>query len=151
MIPHEKELAKQLADKPFTFFAINTDRGSDVPQRLEKEGITWTNVMEGRTGGPIAKRWNVNAYPTIFVLDHKGEFESAKPTDHELSKGGNAILVEYDSPTGGDAVVRIYWRSVDVDREAIHIRSEWVQRRAIASTLPFFGHLFLPILSLAIP
>ena len=41
---------------------------------LKKEEITWRSFWNGKEGtmGPIAKKWNVHAWPTLYVLDHKG-------------------------------------------------------------------------------
>jgi hypothetical protein len=39
---------------------------------LVKEGITWTNFIDGSTDGPISSSWNVHSWPTIYILDEKG-------------------------------------------------------------------------------
>jgi len=39
---------------------------------LEKNKITWRQAVLGTTGGELAKRWNVQGWPTIYILDAKG-------------------------------------------------------------------------------
>lgn len=39
---------------------------------LAREGITWRQAIDGDTSGPWATKWNVNGWPTIYVLDAKG-------------------------------------------------------------------------------
>jgi hypothetical protein len=73
-LPHIKELATSHKDKPFAVVGINSDSGdrSDLQKRLEGEGITYRNALEGSTSGPIATAWNVRGWPTLYVLDGNG-------------------------------------------------------------------------------
>jgi len=73
-VPREKALVKRLKDRPFVLLGINSDSDRDkLKTRMEKEGITWRSWWDGgKTGGPIATRWDVHAWPTIIVLDEKG-------------------------------------------------------------------------------
>jgi hypothetical protein len=74
MIPHERALAERLKDKPFTLLGINSDESRSALKKIrDDEKITWPQIYDGTPGqGPIAKRWNVHAWPTIFILDHEG-------------------------------------------------------------------------------
>lgn len=73
MIPHEKEMVKRLADRPFALIGINSDGGQDALRKiLQEQGITWRQVVEGGTSGPLATKWNISGWPSIFILDHKG-------------------------------------------------------------------------------
>jgi hypothetical protein len=74
MYPHERSLVKKLADKPFVLLGVNSDVDrKDLKKVLEKEKITWRSFWDGgSTGGPIATRWAVEGWPTLFVIDHKG-------------------------------------------------------------------------------
>ena len=70
MYPHERSLVKRLAEKPFALVGINSD---DKPETLKeviaKESMTWPSWFDGGTDGPIAKKWNVQGWPTIYVLE----------------------------------------------------------------------------------
>jgi hypothetical protein len=51
--------------------------GADAKQLrqiVEKEKLTWRSFVDaGNAGaGPIAKKWNLSATPTFYLIDHKG-------------------------------------------------------------------------------
>jgi len=72
MIPHERSLVKKLEGKPFALLGINSDQDRfETKRRCRSEGVTWRSWYDG-SGGPIAAAWNVEGWPTIYVLDHKG-------------------------------------------------------------------------------
>ena len=72
MVPHERELVKRLEGKPFAFLGVNVDDTKADLNRAQKDNrMSWRSFFDGRSG-PIGKEWNIKAYPTIFVLDHKG-------------------------------------------------------------------------------
>jgi Thioredoxin-like len=75
MFPHERSLVKKLADKPFVLIGVNsdTDRESLKP-KLEKDEITWRSFWCGKEGtrGAIPTDWNVQGWPTLYIIDHKG-------------------------------------------------------------------------------
>jgi len=65
---------------------------------LEKNRITWRQAADRSTYGPLARRWNVSSWPTIYVLDAKGviRFKNVRGQDleqavlgllHEIEKG----------------------------------------------------------------
>jgi hypothetical protein len=74
MYPHERSLVKKLESKPFALLGINSDRDRDaLKDVLKKEEITWRSFWNGgSTGGPISTEWNVQGWPTLYVIDHKG-------------------------------------------------------------------------------
>ena len=75
MYPYERSLVKRLEGKPFALIGVNSDRDLEkLKPRLEKESITWRSFWDGPSGtsGPIAKRWNIHGWPTIYLIDHKG-------------------------------------------------------------------------------
>ncbi len=74
MYPHERSLVKKLADKPFVLVGINSDSDRDrIKERVKEEKTTWKSFWDGgSTSGPIASAWNVEGWPTLFILDHEG-------------------------------------------------------------------------------
>ncbi len=75
MYPHERSLVEKHKDDPFAIVGINSDKDLEALQpALEKERITWRSFWNGPdgTGGPISKRWNVQGWPTLYVIDAKG-------------------------------------------------------------------------------
>jgi hypothetical protein len=73
MYPHERSLVKRLANEPFALIGVNSDSKERALSALKRENITWRSYWDGgNTKGPIATRWNVRSWPTIYVLDQKG-------------------------------------------------------------------------------
>ncbi len=73
MYPHERSLVERLKDKPFALLGINSDTKERLRKAKKRENITWRSWWDGgSTQGPIATKWGVSGWPTIYVLDHKG-------------------------------------------------------------------------------
>ena len=75
MYPHERSLVKQLSEFPFALVGVNSDPDLDeIRQIVEKEKLTWRSFWNGPDGtdGPISTAWNVQGWPTIFILDQNG-------------------------------------------------------------------------------
>ena len=95
MIPHEKALVERLKDKPFALLGINSDGDAAALRKIIKEqGITWRNAVDGGTDGPIATKWNVQGWPTIYVLDAKGVIRFTEARDEAMDKAVDELLKE---------------------------------------------------------
>jgi hypothetical protein len=95
MLPHEKELVKLLKDQPFALIGINSDGPADkVKKILADNEITWRQAVDGSTSGPLATRWNVHGWPTIFVVDAKGVIRDRDVRDEAMEKSVKKLLAE---------------------------------------------------------
>jgi hypothetical protein len=74
MYPHERSLVTKFQGKPFSILGVNSDSNREqLKEVLAKEKLTWRSFWDGgSTDGPIARRWNVNGWPTVYLIDHKG-------------------------------------------------------------------------------
>ena len=64
------------------------------------------------------------------ILEGEGDLAAIAPAEKiRLNKGENPIIVEYTSPTQGDATMRLYWQSDEFPREQIHPASLSRSRR----------------------
>ena len=74
MYPHERSLVKKYQDRPFALVGVNSDKDREaMKQTVVENELTWRSFWDGgSTEGPIAKAWNVWAWPTIYVTDHEG-------------------------------------------------------------------------------
>jgi len=99
MLPAEKALVKRLEKEPFALIGINTDDDLDkVKGLLEKQGITWRNTWEGPVPagqGPLSRAWEVNQYPTMYVLDARGIVRARDP--EELDKVIDTLVAQAKS------------------------------------------------------
>ena len=73
MIPHETEMVEKLKDKPFALVSVNADEDkADLLAFLKKKEMPWTHWWEGERETGVIKDWNVDSFPTVYVLDAKG-------------------------------------------------------------------------------
>lgn len=73
MYPHERSLVKRMKGKPFVLLGINSDSRARLRATIKREHITWRSWWDGgSTAGPIASKWNVIGWPTLYLIDAKG-------------------------------------------------------------------------------
>ena len=102
MYPHERSLVKRLKDKPFALLGVNSDPKERLKQVVKKENMTWRSWWDGgSTEGPIATKWNVSAWPTIYVLDHKGVIRYKDVREKTLDDAVDALLAELEKDKAG--------------------------------------------------
>jgi len=66
------KLADQISGSPAAIVGINCDHNLNRARAdVETNHVTWRSFSDGRDG-PICSAWNVNSWPTTFVLDRKG-------------------------------------------------------------------------------
>ena len=97
MFPHERSLVKQLADQPFALIGVNSDGDLELARKKKVErNITWRNFWNGENGtaGPIATKWGVKRWPTIYVIDAKGVIRYKNVRNDELDKAITTLLAE---------------------------------------------------------
>ena len=87
MYPHERSLVTKFEGQPFAIVGINSDQDREkIKQICIEKNLTWRSFWDGGgTSGPIATRWNVSGWPTIYLIDHKGVIRSKRrPLDDKL-------------------------------------------------------------------
>jgi hypothetical protein len=95
LVPHERSLVKRLEKKPFAFFGINVDDKRDtVKDVVKKEKISWRSWWD--KGGGICKKYKVEGFPTIYVLDHKGVIRFKDVRKEALDKAVDYLLKEWE-------------------------------------------------------
>jgi thiol-disulfide isomerase/thioredoxin len=94
MIPHEREMVERLKDKPFALISISADeKKKTLTDFLAKENMPWTHWWNGQEGG-IVEDWEVDHFPTIYVLDAKGIIRKKEIRGEELEKAVNELIKE---------------------------------------------------------
>ena len=98
MYPHERSLVKRMAGKPFVILGVNSDPKEKLKEVLKKENMTWRSWWDGgNTGGPIASKWNVSGWPTLYLIDHKGVIRHkwiGSPGDDTMDHSVDALVRE---------------------------------------------------------
>lgn len=70
-IPHEKRLAEKFKNRPFEILGVSRDRElAELKRFLDSEKLPWRNIFDA--DGSVCLRWKVEAYPTFFLIDHRG-------------------------------------------------------------------------------
>ena len=73
-VPHERSLVKRLEGKPFAIVGVNSDKDREAVRKVcADQGITWRSFWDGgSTSGPIAQQWNVQGWPSLYLIDATG-------------------------------------------------------------------------------
>ncbi len=88
---------ERLKEKPFALLGINSDGDAKkVNEILKKEGITWRQAIDGSTEGPLATKWRVRGWPTIYVIDADGVIRYRDARGKQLDKAVEALLKELE-------------------------------------------------------
>ena len=97
MIPHERSLVKQLSDKPFALIGVNSDGEiEDARKAVEELKINWRSFWNGENGtfGPIAVKWNIDSWPTTYLIDAKGIIRYKDARGEDLDKAIEKLMAE---------------------------------------------------------
>ena len=101
MYPHERSLVKRLKDEPFALIGVNSDPKETLQQVIKEKDISWRSFWDGgATSGPIATRWNVTGWPTIYVLDHKGVIRYKNVRGEAMEEAVDTLLAEIEGGSG---------------------------------------------------
>ncbi len=102
-LPHERALAERLKDKPFAVLGVNCDDDKEAAVSATKsERISWPNWHDGAPGaGPIAKRYHIRSFPTLFVIDAQGIIRHKEILGEGLDKAVDQLLNETQPGSGG--------------------------------------------------
>jgi thiol-disulfide isomerase/thioredoxin len=78
MIPHQREMVEKLKDKPFALVSVSADEERQTAvDFVAKTSMPWTHWWNGDKGGMI-DNWDVNAFPTVYIIDAKGTIRYAE-------------------------------------------------------------------------
>ena len=95
--PHERSLVKQLAGQPFALIGVNSDKEIEVAREaVEELNINWRSFWNGEKGtfGPIATKWNINSWPTTYLIDAKGVIRFKDLRDEKLDEAIEKLMAE---------------------------------------------------------
>ncbi len=74
IMPDLKALYRQAAEKNFDIVSVAFDGSlSDVADYVRDENIQWINLFDDRNNSVICKKFKVEAFPTLMLLDENGK------------------------------------------------------------------------------
>lgn len=88
MYPHERKLVKDYDQRPFVLLGVNTDSADALKQLVQDKKVAWRCWADGQKG-PIANEWQVESYPTLYLLDAEGVIRQTyvgRPDEKELEQ-----------------------------------------------------------------
>ncbi len=72
MYPHERSLVSALQGRPFALLGVNTDDELETAKNAVAENnLNWRSWYDG-SRGKIVEQYAIQAFPTIFLVDHTG-------------------------------------------------------------------------------
>ena len=86
-----------MADKPFALIGVNSDDVLDVAREsVKKNDINWRSFWNGEDGtmGPIAVKWSVFSWPTVYLIDAKGIIRHKNLRGAELDEAIMKLMAE---------------------------------------------------------
>jgi peroxiredoxin len=94
MIPHERALVAKLQGRPFKLISLSADdRKETLTGFLEKEKMPWTQMWSGAEGG-FVDQYQIQFYPTIYVLDAKGVIRFKNVRNEAMDEAVETLLKE---------------------------------------------------------
>lgn len=102
-VPHEREIVERLKGRPFALLGVDceADKGK-AREVVDRERMTWPNWYDGAAGeGPIAGRYHIRGYPSVFVLDAKGVIRARHVLGESLDQAVDKLLEEMNQPASG--------------------------------------------------
>ena len=106
MFPHERSLVARLKDEPFALVGVNSDADlAAMKPKFKEEQITWRSFWNGpeATGGPISKEWEIQGWPTLYLIDPEGKICKkwvGSPGDELLDAAIDAALAKAKAKAG---------------------------------------------------
>jgi hypothetical protein len=96
MFPYERSLVKRLEGKPFVLVGVNgDDNDPDLKSKNEKQQITWRSFRNARKDRPsVSDEWNVEGWPTLHLIDHKGILRKKWLLEKEIDEAVNELVKE---------------------------------------------------------
>jgi hypothetical protein len=108
MLPHERSLVERMKDAPFALIGVNSDKNFEEAKKQFADAgpAPWRHFADGSTSGPIATRWNIHGWPTLFVLDAEGKIRQkyvGGPEEATLDQQIDGLVSEAKAAKPADA------------------------------------------------
>lgn len=84
-MPHLRSLVERHREDPFAIVGVNCgDSREDYKKGVRKHGLTWISAYQGEEDAPIAKLYQVEGFPTYYLIDSEGRVAGTGHSSSEL-------------------------------------------------------------------
>ena len=83
--------------------ADETDKREKARKATRDERMDWPSFWDGGYNGPTQARYNIDHYPTVYVLDAKGVIRYIDAEGKDLDRAVDALVRESESGSKRDA------------------------------------------------
>jgi thiol-disulfide isomerase/thioredoxin len=100
MVPHERELVKRMEGRPFALLGVNSDEANDrekARKATREKQMTWPSWWDGGVRGAIQTAYDINHWPTVYVLDSQGNIRYFDVRGKDLDRAVDTLLAEMES------------------------------------------------------
>ena len=97
MYGHEQQLVEKLGSVPFALIGVNSDPDIETAiGAINDENLSWRNYWIGSQGtnGPIAKQWNIAAWPTVYLIGPDGVIRHKDILGDDVNAALQELLAE---------------------------------------------------------
>jgi len=97
MVPHERELFQKYQNKSFALIGVNSgDDLEKAQETVEKNEMSWRHWWDegGTRESPIQIAYNVQQWPTVYVIDKTGVIRHIDPSTKVLDEAIKTLLAE---------------------------------------------------------
>ena len=101
MYGQERDLVEKLGSAPFVLLGVNSDRKLDVARdAVEGDGLVWRHFWNGPRGteGSIASQWNIESWPTVYLIDGEGVIRHKNLLGDDLDRAVENLMAEAGHP-----------------------------------------------------
>ena len=103
MYPHSRKLLEDLKDQPFVILGVNGDQKDRALHAVSQGNVTWRSWHDGQAG-EIVKAWNLESWPTTYLLDRKGRIRHKNLRGPDLEKAIRELINESTFELPGDVI-----------------------------------------------
>jgi peroxiredoxin len=94
MVPHARELAERMKDKPFVLLGVNCgDEQNKARSTMASNKMTWPSLWDGSGhDGPVQAAFDVRHWPTVYVIDAAGTIRHIEPDEKDLDAAVDQLV-----------------------------------------------------------
>src|SRR5436189_1971383 len=98
MYPCERSLVQRYKNRPFVLLGVSSDSDREgTKQAIAREGISWRSWWLGGVDGAIPQLYQVQRWPTLYLLDGRGTIRFTQLQGQALEDAIELLVREVES------------------------------------------------------